>query len=116
MKKFVLVSAILAATVAPSFASAFWHGTVVNVANWDVLNVRKWPAPQSQIIDTYDNGDDVSLTGRCKDTVSNWSFQIDNGQSPNWKYSRMARPNVWCQVSSPEGYIGWVRGRFVRAD
>ncbi len=116
MKKLLLTAALLAAAIVPASASAFWHGTVVGVANWDVLNVRKWPAAQSQIIDAYDVGDDVSLTGRCKDIVSNWSFRIDNGQTPAWKHSRMKKPNVWCQVSSPNDHIGWVRGSFVWPD
>jgi opacity protein-like surface antigen len=116
MKKFLVAAALVAATIAPAAASAFWHGTVVGVANWDVLNVRKWPSSQSQIIDVYDNGDDVSMSGRCKDIVTNWSFRVDGGQSATWKYNRMKRANVWCQVSAPNGQIGWVRGSFVMPD
>jgi hypothetical protein len=114
--KRICLAAVLAAIATPALASAFWHGTVVGVANWDVLNVRKWPAANSQIVDSYDNGDDVSLLGRCKDTSTNASFRIDGGQSPGWKHKRMSRPNVWCQVSSPNGAIGWVRGKFVWPD
>lgn len=116
MKKFLLIATVLATTALPAVASAFWHGEVTGVANWDVLNIRKWPSAQSQIIDAYDNGDDVSLTGRCKNIVSNWSFRVDGGQSSSWKHSRMKRPNVWCQVSAPNGQIGWVRGTFVWPD
>jgi hypothetical protein len=111
-----LTAAFLIAISLPATASAFWHGTVVGVASWDELNVRKWPSSQSQIIDAYDNGDDVSLTGRCKNIVTNWSFRIDGGQSPAWKQARMSQSNVWCQVSSPSNRIGWVRGRFVWPD
>jgi hypothetical protein len=111
-----LIAALMLAISIPASASAFWHGTVVGVKSWDVLNVRKWPASQSQIIDSYDNGDDVSLTGRCKNTANNWSFRIDGGQSPASKQARMSKSNVWCQVSSPSGYIGWVRGSFVWPD
>lgn len=116
MKKFFIAAALITATISPVAASAFWHGTVVGVAKWDVLNVRKWPSSQSQIIDAYNNGDDVSLTGRCKDIVSNWNFRIDTGQSKSWKNSRMKRTNVWCEVSSPNDKIGWVRGKFVLAN
>jgi uncharacterized protein YgiM (DUF1202 family) len=111
-----LIAAIMFAISIPATASAFWHGTVVGVQSWDALNVRKWPSSQSRIIDSYDNGDDVSLTGRCKDTATNWSFSIDGGQSPAWKQARMSKSNVWCQVSSLAGSIGWVRGRFVWPD
>ncbi len=116
MKRFLIAATLVAATVMPAAASAFWHGTVIGVANWDELNVRKWPSAQSKIIDVYDNGDNVSLTGRCKDIVSNWSFRVDGGHSSAWKYSRMKRPNVWCQVSSPNNQVGWVRGAFVWPD
>jgi uncharacterized protein YgiM (DUF1202 family) len=116
MKSLLIAAAVFAATLSPASASTFWRGTVIGVANWDVLNVRKWPSSQSAIIDSYDNGDDVSLTGRCKDIVSNWSFRIDNGQSASWKHNRMKRRNVWCQVSSPNNQIGWVRGAFVWPD
>jgi uncharacterized protein YgiM (DUF1202 family) len=108
-----LVGTLLVAFAIPATASAFWNGTVIGVKNWDVLNVRKWPSSQSQIIDAYDNGDDVSLTGRCKNTTTNWSFQIDGAQSSAWKHARMSKSNIWCQVSSPNNKIGWVRGQFV---
>lgn len=111
-----LIAAFLAISTVTAGASAFWHGTVYNVAYNDVLNVRKWPSAQSRIIDSYDNGDDVSLTGRCKNTVTNVSFRVDNGQSASWKRSRMQQQNVWCQVVTGVGKVGWVRGRFVRAD
>ncbi len=111
-----LIAALLIAMAIPASASTFWHGTVIGVQNWDVLNVRKWPSSQSQIVDTYDNGDDVSLTGRCKNIVTNWSFRIDGGQSANRKHARMSKTNVWCQVSSPNNRIGWVRGSFVWPD
>lgn len=107
---------LLVALSLPAGASTFWHGTVVGVAKWDALHVRKWPAAQSQIIDNYDNGDDVSLTGRCKNIVTNVSFRIDGGRPSAWKHSRMSKANVWCQVSSPKNKIGWVRGRFVWPD
>jgi hypothetical protein len=114
--KRLMLTAVLACLATPALASAFWHGTVTGVPNWDVLNVRKWPAASSQIVDNYDNGDDVSLTGRCKNTVTNVSFRIDGGQSSSWKHNRMRKPNVWCQVSSPNNVIGWVRGTFVWPD
>lgn len=111
-----IIAALLIAMAIPATASAFWHGTVIGVKNWDVLNIRKWPASQSQIVDSYDNGDDVSLTGRCKNTSTNVSFRIDGGQTSSWKHMRMSKPNVWCQVMSPNAKLGWVRGTFVWPD
>jgi hypothetical protein len=113
MKKQFLVAGATLAFTAPAFASAFWAGTVINVASSDELNVRKWPSSHSRIIDSYDNGDNVSLTGRCKNTATNVSFYIDGPQSANWKYGKMAKSNVWCQVMSPTAELGWVRGKFV---
>ncbi len=116
MKKQLIVATLLTAMAVPAVASTFWHGSVIGVKSWDVLNIRKWPAANSQIVDAYDNGDDVSLTGRCKNPTTNWSFRIDGGQSSAWKHARMSRPNIWCQVSAPSGAIGWVRGTFVWPD
>jgi hypothetical protein len=116
MKRLALAALAAITLATPSLASAFWHGEVTGVANWDVLNVRKWPASNSQIVDAYDNGDDVSLTGRCKNTANNKSFLIDGPQSSAWKFARMSQSNVWCQVMSPNAKLGWVRGKFVWPD
>ena len=107
-------SAILvAATAAPAIASAFTAGQVINIARWDRLQVRKWPAANSQPIDAYRRGEMVSLTGRCKNIITNASFRIDAGGSAGWRYSKMERPNVWCQVMTEDAELGWVRGKFV---
>jgi hypothetical protein len=44
MKHIILATALLSVLAAPALSSAFWHGEVVGVANWDVLNIRQWPA------------------------------------------------------------------------
>ena len=108
-----LALAITLSTAPMAHASVFWGGTVINVADWDVLNIRAWPAASSRILDSYDNGDPVSLTGRCKNTSNNLSFRIDAGGSARWKFSKMSAANVWCQVMSPSSQLGWVRGKFV---
>jgi hypothetical protein len=113
MFKKLSLLAIAIAVSAPAFASAFWGGTVINVAASDELNLRKWPASYSQVIDSYDNGDNISLTGRCKNTSTNVSFYIDGPQSASWKHNKMKKPNVWCQVMSSSAQLGWVRGKFV---
>lgn len=115
-----LISAALALSIAvaatPSLASAFWPGTVINIAATDTLKVRKWPAATSQIIDAYASNANVSMTGRCKNIVTNVSFRVDAGGSVNWKYSRMKKPNVWCQVMTDDAQLGWARGKFIWPD
>ena len=112
----LLALAISASVAAPAAASAFWHGTVINIAATDTLKVRKWPSAYSQIIDAYALDADVSMTGRCKNIVTNASFRVDAGGSANWKYSKMAKPNVWCQVMTEDAELGWVRGKYLWAD
>jgi hypothetical protein len=117
---FIIVSVVAAAAGAAAgfattaaTASAFWPGTVIAIAPNDELNVRKWPSSVSQVIDAYPLNANVSLTGRCKNIVTNVSFRIDGPQSVNWKYNRMKQANVWCQVMTDAPSLGWVRGRFV---
>ena len=112
-KKTIIVAASLLATAIPVLASAFWPGTVIGIGATDTLKVRKWPASTSQILDAYALNANISLTGRCKNTVTNVSFRIDAGGSANWKYSKMKKANVWCQTMTPDAELGWVRGRYV---
>ena len=114
--KTLLIAATLFSVSAPVFASAFWPGTVINIAPTDTLKVRLWPASTSQIIDAYALNANVSLTGRCKNIVTNVSFRIDGPQSLNWKYTRMNTPKVWCQTMTANAQLGWVRGKFVWPD
>ena len=111
--KAVTIGASLFALATPVMASAFWPGTVIGIGATDTLKVRKWPAATSQIIDAYALNAKVSLTGRCKNIITNASFRIDAGGSVNWKYSKMKKANVWCQTMTPDAELGWVRGRFV---
>jgi hypothetical protein len=111
--KTVTIAISFFALSAPVMASAFWPGTVIGIGATDTLKVRQWPSSSSQIIDAYALSANVSLTGRCKNIVTNASFRIDAGGSANWKYSRMNKANVWCQTMTPDAELGWVRGRFV---
>ena len=108
---FAAVLAVSAA--APAFASAFWPGEVIGIAHNDVLNIRLWPSSASQIIDGYNNGQRISMTGRCKNVVTNVSFRVDAGGSANWKYSKMKAANVWCQVMTDDAQLGWARGKYI---
>ena len=108
-----LIAASLLALSSPVLASAFWPGTAINITPADTLKVRLWPASTSQIIDAYALNANISMTGRCKNIVTNVSFRIDGAQSVNWKYNRMNKPKVWCQVMTDGAQLGWVRGKFV---
>ena len=110
----ILIPALVAALLAtPAIASAFWGGTVINIAPTDTLKIRAWPASYSQIIDAQAKGSPISLTGRCKNTSTNVSFRIDGGQSAAWKYNKMKKPNVWCQIMTSSAQLGWARGKFI---
>jgi hypothetical protein len=116
MKKFLNIAAALSlglAAAAPASASAFWGGTVINIAPTDTLKIRRWPSASSQIIDAYASSASISMTGRCKNVVTNVSFRIDGAASANWKYNRMKKPNVWCQVMTDDAQLGWARGKFI---
>jgi hypothetical protein len=113
MKKLLTASALLVAlaTALPAIASAFWNGTVIGAPGNDPLNIRAWPATSSRVIETATNGDSLSLTGRCKSMTTNVSFRIDGGGSPAFKYNRMKKPNVWCQLVTSSGQVAWARGK-----
>ena len=114
MKKIISIAmALTIAATIPALASAFWGGTIINIAPTDTLKIRKWPSATSQIIDAYAVGANISMTGRCKNIITNGSFRVDAGGSANWKYSKMKKPNVWCQVMTDSAQLGWARGKFI---
>ncbi len=114
MKKIIsLALALSIGATIPTLASAFWGGTIINIAPTDTLKIRKWPSASSQIIDAYAVDANISMTGRCKNIITNASFRVDAGGSANWKYSKMKKPNVWCQVMTDGAQLGWARGKFI---
>jgi hypothetical protein len=116
MKRLVLKMIVISSfciSALPVVAGAFWPGTVTGIAANDTLKVRKWPASTSQIVGQYTLGENIGLTGRCKNTVTNVSFQIDQGGTANGKYFKMKKANVWCQTMTFDAKLGWVRGSFV---
>lgn len=104
---------VLTAGTVPAMASAFTAGTVTAIAPDDGLNIRKWPGANSKVIDVYLLDDPISLTGRCKNIVTNVSFRIDGLGSVSWKYGQMKKANVWCQVMTEDAELGWARGRYI---
>ncbi len=61
---------------------------VSGVAWWDVLNVRKWPAPYSQQVGALEPGVWVWVE-RCilVETGSDWCL-VENGHAAGWVNSR----------------------------
>ena len=80
-------------TITPAMAAGYdvgRAGQVVNVASWDVLNVRKWPAAYSQKIGAFANGTYVYIE-RC--IVKQYGSD-------------------WCKVGRDNTY-GWVNSRYL---
>ena len=118
MKKIISIAmALTIAATIPALASAFWGGTIINIAPTDTLKIRKWPSATSQIIDAYAVGANISMTGRCKNINTGISFRIDGPGTPLQKYNKMRRPYVWCQIwheTTPGNFAsGWGRGRYM---
>lgn len=97
----------------PAMSSAFTAGTITAIAPDDALNIRKWPSSNSKIIDAYQLGETISLTGRCKNIVTNVSFRIDGYGSAKWRYAQMKKTSVWCQVMTNNAETGWARGKYI---
>lgn len=108
-----LAAATLAATAVPALSSAFTAGTITAIAPDDALNIRKWPSAQSRIIDGYALDESISMTGRCKNIVTNVSFRIDGYEATGWKYAQMKKAYVWCQVMTNDAELGWARGKYI---
>jgi|GEM_PF-650225 len=108
-----LAAASVAASAIPAQSSAFTAGTITAIAPDDALNIRKWPSVQSKIIDAYELDESISMTGRCKNIVTNVSFRIDGYESTGWKYAQMKKAYVWCQVMTNDAELGWARGKYI---
>ena len=117
MKKTVLALAAIAAmfvSAAPTGASVFHAWEVTNVPWGDVLNVRRWPASQSQIESAYPNGAVLSLTGRCKG-----GLMLDQiAHLSDWQ-KRQAVRYKWCEVwhdpaDNGQWTTGWVYMKYMR--
>lgn len=117
LKSAALATVIAGTAVAASMTSAgaeFFGWQVANVANWDVLNVRAWPASYSQILVGYPNGTPLSLTGKCTNN-------LDLNQINGWPAAQQAQAvrYRWCEVwVDPLGNgnfrTGWVYGKYIK--
>lgn len=103
-------TAILAAM--PAHAEFFgWQ--VVNVASWDVLNVRAAPTSGSAILVGYPTGTPLSLTGNC---TGGLKLDDINGK-PKFQQTAAVRYR-WCETwVDPQGngnfQSGWVYGKYI---
>ena len=119
MKTVAIVALIAAA--APAFASAFWPGTVNNVPSGQSLTIRKLPSPTALQVGSANNGDDISLTGRCRRLKPNGTtlanFRIDGPGTVASRTAKMAQPRTWCEIwfeVAPSNYKAvWARGSFI---
>jgi hypothetical protein len=66
---------------------------VTDVEDWDVLNIRKWPASYSQKVGELDNDDYVWVI-RCRTFPST---------------------SDWCLIERGDDY-GWVNARYLEID
>jgi hypothetical protein len=118
----ITVSAIIAFTLAaPAIASAFWPGTVNGVPSGQTLSIRQTASPTGLQVGDANNGDDVSLTGRCRKLKPNGStqsnFRIDVPGTVAWRTAKMSQPRTWCQIwfeVTPSDFQAvWARGSFI---
>ncbi len=92
----LVITAAAAFAVQPAIAAGYDVGAeaeVTGVKHWDVLNVRKWPAPYSKKIGELEP-DALVWVERC--------IVADFGSD-------------WCLVAG-EGQYGWVNSRYLDID
>jgi hypothetical protein len=115
----VVVPAVLSCLFSMSAQSATprisYAAIIVDSPASDPLNVRKSPAITSDVVKTLNNGDAISMTGRCKNIKTGRTFRLldtlDNAP-------RVRARHVWCELDGSgdigtEQWIGWAPGRFL---
>lgn len=107
----------LASTIAvfagQSHATVFAAWEVSDVAWGDTLNVRKYPANNSQKQAAYPNGTVLQMTGKCTGGVN----LLDISSQPAWKQEQAVRFR-WCQIwhdpaQNGNFVTGWVYGKYI---
>lgn len=96
-----------------SQATTFAAWQVANVEWGDTLNVRKYPASNSQKQAAYPNGTVLQMTGRCTGGVN----LLDIANQSEWKQIEAVRYR-WCEVwhdpAQNGNYVtGWVYGKYI---
>ena len=103
-----------AAVIAGQAATAtFAAWEVANVPFGDVLNVRKYPASNSQKQAAYPNGTVLQMTGKCTGGVN----LLDISGLPQSEQVQLVRFR-WCQVwhdpaQNGNFVTGWVYGKYI---
>jgi hypothetical protein len=82
----LVIVAAGAFAVSPAMAAGYHVDAQaqVEVDDWDVLNIRKWPASYSQIVGELENEDYVWVI-RCRtfETASDWCL-VERGEDQGW--------------------------------
>jgi hypothetical protein len=107
--------------LSPAIASSFWPGVVSNVPSGQTLAIRQTPSPMGLQLGSANNGDDVSLTGRCRKLKPNGStlnnFRIDVPGTIAWRKAKMSQGRTWCELwfeVAPSDYKAvWARGSYI---
>lgn len=112
---------LLALATAPLAASSFFPGTVSGVPSGQSLAVRKMPTPSSPQLGSANNGDSLSMTGRCRrlkpSGALHSNFRIDVPSTPAKRAAKMSQPSTWCEiwfeVAPSDFQTVWARGSFI---
>lgn len=121
-KPMITFSTIIAVILAaPAIASAFWPGTVSGVPSGQTLSIRKTASPNGLQVGDANNGDSLSLTGRCRKLKPNGgmlgNFRIDVSGTPAWRAAKISqartRCEVWFEVTPSNFKAVWARGSFI---
>jgi hypothetical protein len=83
----LVIAAAAAFAVSPALAAGYTvdaQAEVTDVEDWDVLNIRKWPASYSQKVGELENGDYVWVV-RCRtfEFTSDWCL-VERGEDHGW--------------------------------
>ena len=116
MNTFVKAAAIATVVFAgalPAGSATFAAWKVTDLAFGDTLNVRKYPASNSQKQAAYPAGTVLQMTGRCTNGVN----LLDTAGLPAWK-QRQAVRHAWCEIwhdpaRNGQFTTGWVYGRYI---
>ncbi len=100
-------------SLAPAFANsaADMPATVYKRPANGIVNVRKFASPNSQVVGQVTNGQNVMITnGSCTNAKSGADVDITIYKSKSSLYKKLKSPGIFCQVTSPDGIDGWIRG------
>ncbi len=95
----LVITAAAAFAVSPALAAGYHvdaQAQVTGIDDWDVLNVRKWPASYSQKVGEFENHDYVWVI-RCRtfESSSDWCL-VERGDDYGWVNSS------YLEIDDPE--------------